>query len=61
MGRGILWYIIENGQTAHHSRNCSALEHATIAETLSTAEVTEDYALRQCGMCRYDYVPTLME
>ena len=55
------WYVTANGQTAHRSRNCSALNHATIVETLSTAEVTEDYVLRRCNMCRYDHVPTLAD
>ena len=55
------WYVTENGQTAHRSRNCSALNHTTIVEILSTAEVTEDYVLRRCNMCRYDHVPTLAE
>ncbi len=55
------WYVTENGQTAHRNRNCSALGHATIVETLSTAELTEDYVLRRCNMCRYDHVPTLAD
>ena len=55
------WYVSENGQTAHRSRDCSALDHATVVETLTTAEVTEDYVLRRCDMCRYDYVPTLVD
>ena len=55
------WHVTANGQTAHRNRNCSALDHATIVETLSTAEVTEDYVLRRCNMCRYDHVPTLAD
>ena len=55
------WYVTENGQMAHRSRDCSALDHTTIVETLSTAEVTEDYVLRRCNMCQYDYVPTLVD
>ena len=56
-----IWYVTENGQTAHRSRDCSALDQATIVETLSTAEVTEDYVLRRCDMCRYDYIPMLAD
>ena len=55
------WYVTENGQTAHRSRDCSALDHATVVETLSTAEATENYVLRRCSMCRYDHVPTFAD
>ena len=55
------WHITENGQTAHRSRDCSALDHATVVETLTTAEVDDDYVLRRCNMCRYDTVPVLAE
>ena len=55
------WHVTENGQTAHRNCDCSALDHTSIVETLSTAEVTEDYVLRRCSMCRYDHVPTLAD
>ena len=55
------WHVTENGQTAHRSRDCSALDHATVVETLTTAEVDDDYVLRRCNMCRYDPVPVLAE
>ena len=55
------WYVTENGQTAHRSLDCSALIHATVVETLTTAEVDDDYVLRRCDRCQYDTVPTLAD
>ena len=55
------WHVTENGQTAHRSRDCSALDHATVVETLTTDEVDDDYILRRCDLCQYDTVPTLAD
>ena len=55
------WHVTENGQTAHRSLDCSALDHATVVETLTTGEVDDDYVLRRCNLCRYDNVPTLLD
>ena len=57
----VTWYVTQNGQTAHRSRDCSALDRTTIVETLTTAEVDDDYVLRRCSMCRYDTMPVLAE
>ena len=31
------WYVSENGQTAHRSRDCSALDYATVVEITTTS------------------------
>ena len=55
------WHVTENGQTAHRSRDCSALDHTSVVETLTTNEVDDDYVLRRCDLCRYNNAPTLAD
>ena len=59
MSVGDPWYITKHGDTAHQSRDCSALDGAEVVGTMTGAEVDGDHVLRRCEMCRYSHVPVL--